>query len=519
MDIYDKINELYDKRREVELGGGDERIKRQHEKGKMTARERIDYLLDEDTFVELNPFVETRTSDFSMNGDSNNKGEGVITGYGKIEGRPVYLFAQDFTVYGGALGEMHGKKIAAVMDLAAKTRVPFIGLSDSGGARIQEGVSSLDGYGQVFYRNSIYSGVIPQISVIMGPSAGGAVYSPAITDFVIMVEKTSQMFITGPKVIETVTGEKISSEDLGGAYIHNTKSGNAHIKTSTEEAALDSVKKLLSYIPANFEEKLKPLPYETKSIEEEFRPALTDLVPFDPVRPYDVKNIIENIVDTDSFFEIHQDFAKNIVVGFARIKGEAIGLVCNQPKYMAGGLDIDSSDKASRFIRFCDCFNIPIITFEDVTGFFPGVKQEHGGIIRHGAKILYAYSEATVPKITVITRKAFGGAYVALNSKSIGADLVYAWPNAEIAVMGPEGAVNIIYGREIAESDNPESLRAEKIADYREKFANPYVAAGLGMVDDVIDPRETRIKLIQALEMLRDKQEERPHKKHGNIPL
>ncbi|MCF3941708.1 acyl-CoA carboxylase subunit beta [Oceanobacillus alkalisoli] len=519
MDIYDKINELYDKRREVELGGGDERIKRQHEKGKMTARERIDYLLDEDTFVELNPFVETRTSDFSMNGDSSNKGEGVVTGYGKIEGRSVYLFAQDFTVYGGALGEMHGKKIAAVMDLAAKTRVPFIGLSDSGGARIQEGVSSLDGYGQVFYRNSIYSGVIPQISVIMGPSAGGAVYSPAITDFVIMVEKTSQMFITGPKVIETVTGEKISSEDLGGAYIHNTKSGNAHIKTSTEEAALDSVKKLLSYIPANFEEKLKPLPYETKSMEEEFRPALTDLVPFDPVRPYDVKNIIENIVDTDSFFEIHQDFAKNIVVGFARIKGEAIGLVCNQPKYMAGGLDIDSSDKASRFIRFCDCFNIPIITFEDVTGFFPGVKQEHGGIIRHGAKILYAYSEATVPKITVITRKAFGGAYVALNSKSIGADLVYAWPNAEIAVMGPEGAVNIIYGREIAESDNPESLRAEKIADYREKFANPYVAAGLGMVDDVIDPRETRIKLIQALEMLRDKQEERPHKKHGNIPL
>ncbi|MEJ8765239.1 acyl-CoA carboxylase subunit beta [Oceanobacillus sp. HCA-5259] len=519
MDMYDKINELYDKRREVELGGGDERIKKQHEKGKMTARERIDYLLDEGSFVELNPFIETRTSDFSMNGNSSGKGEGVVTGYGKIDGRPVYLFAQDFTVYGGALGEMHGEKIAAVMDLAAKSKVPFIGLNDSGGARIQEGVSSLDGYGHVFYRNSIYSGVIPQISVIMGPSAGGAVYSPAITDFVIMVEKTSQMFITGPKVIEAVTGEKISSEDLGGASIHNTKSGNAHIRTPTEEAALDTVRKLLSYIPANFEEKPKRQPYEEQRMEEELRLNLADLIPFDPVRPYDVKQVIEAIVDEDSFFEIHQDFAKNIVVGFARIKGEAVGLVCNQPKYMAGGLDIDSSDKASRFIRFCDCFNIPIITFEDVTGFFPGVKQEHGGIIRHGAKILYAYSEATVPKITVITRKAFGGAYVALNSKSIGADLVFAWPNAEIAVMGPEGAVNILYAKEIAESENPESLRTEKIASYREKFANPYIAAGLGMVDDVIDPRETRIKLIQALEMLRNKEEERPHKKHGNIPL
>lgn len=519
MDIYDKINELYDKRREVELGGGDARIERQHEKGKMTARERIDYLVDEGTFVELNPFIETRTTDFSMNSNSTNNGEGVVTGYAKVNGNPIYLFAQDFTVYGGALGEMHGEKIAAVMDLAAKTKVPFIGLNDSGGARIQEGVSSLDGYGHVFYRNSIYSGVIPQISVIMGPSAGGAVYSPAITDFVIMVEKTSQMFITGPKVIETVTGEKISSEDLGGAYIHNSKSGNAHIKASTEEEALDAVKELLSYIPPNFEEKLKPLLYEEKSNEEELRPELTDTIPYDAVRPYDVKKVIEQVVDEDSFFEIHEDFAKNIVVGFARIKGESIGLVCNQPKYMAGGLDIDSSDKAARFIRFCDCFNIPIITFEDVTGFFPGVQQEHGGIIRHGAKILFAYSEATVPKITVITRKAFGGAYVALNSKSIGADLVYAWPNAEIAVMGPEGAANIIYAREIAESDNPEALRQEKIDNYRERFANPYVAAGLGMVDDVIDPRETRLKLIQSLEMLRNKEEERPNKKHGNIPL
>lgn len=519
MDIYDKINELYDKRREVELGGGDERIARQHAKGKMTARERIDYLVDEGSFVELNPFIETQAADFDMNQNSKGKGEGVVTGYAKINGHPVYLFAQDFTVHGGALGAMHGKKIAAVMDLAAKTRVPFIGLNDSGGARIQEGVSSLDGYGHVFYRNSIYSGVIPQISVIMGPSAGGAVYSPAITDFVIMVEKTSQMFITGPKVIETVTGEKISSEDLGGASVHNEKSGNAHFKAPTEEEALDLVKKLLSYIPPNYQEKAKRIPYEEKTLENEYRPDLTDLIPFDPVRPYDVKKIIEEVVDEGSFFEIHQDFAKNIVVGFARIRGESVGLVCNQPKYMAGGLDIDSSDKAARFIRFCDCFNIPIITFEDVTGFFPGVKQEHGGIIRHGAKILYAYSEATVPKITVITRKAFGGAYVALNSKSIGADIVYAWPNAEIAVMGPEGAVNIIYAKEIAESDDPEQLRQEKIDEYREKFANPYIAAGLGMVDDVIDPRDTRIKLIQALEMLQDKHEERPDKKHGNIPL
>ncbi|WP_404452948.1 acyl-CoA carboxylase subunit beta [Virgibacillus necropolis] len=515
MDIFDKINELYDKRRQVELGGGDERIEKQHAKGKKTARERIDYLLDSGSFVELNPFMEHRETDFGMD-TSNAKGEGVVTGYGKVNGKPVYLFAQDFTVYGGALGEMHGKKIAAVMDLAAKNGVPFIGLNDSGGARIQGGVSSLDGYGQVFYRNSIYSGVIPQISVILGPSAGGAVYSPAITDFVIMVEKTSQMFITGPKVIETVTGEKISSEGLGGADVHNSKSGNAHIKASSEEEALDAVRDLLTYLPANNQEKptLNQIDDQDNACQD-----LTDIVPFDSTRPYDVKRVIEQVVDTDSFFEIHKDFAKNIVVGFAQINGQTVGLVCNQPKYLAGGLDIDSSDKAARFIRFCDSFNISLITFEDVTGFFPGVKQEHGGIIRHGAKILYAYSEATVPKITVITRKAFGGAYVALNSKSIGADLVFAWPNAEIAVMGPEGAANIIFAKEIAESENPEATRQQKIDTYREKFANPYVAAGLGMIDDVIDPRETRVKLIQALEMLYNKQEDRPKKKHGNIPL
>lgn len=517
MDMFDKINELYDKRRMAELGGGDERIEKQHAKGKLTARERIDYLLDKGTFVELNTFIENRGTDFDMNG-SGAAGDGVVTGYGKINGRPVYLFAQDFTLYGGALGEMHGKKIAAVMDLAAKNGVPFIGLNDSGGARIQEGVSSLDGYGQVFYRNSIYSGFIPQISVIMGPSAGGAVYSPAITDFVIMVEKTSQMFITGPKVIETVTGEKISSEDLGGAHIHNSKSGNAHFNAKTEEEALNHVKKLLSYLPNNNTEMPLVTTFEEDELGE-YRPELVDIVPYDSARPYDIKKVIEQVVDEDSFYEIHQEFAKNIVVGFARIKGQTVGLVCNQPKHLAGGLDIDSSDKAARFIRFCDCFNIPIITFEDVTGFFPGIKQEHGGIIRHGAKILYAYSEATVPKLTVIVRKAYGGAYVALNSKSIGADLVFAWPNAEIAVMGPEGAANIIFAKEIAASDDPEHTRQEKINTYREKFANPYIAAKLGMVDDVIDPRETRIKLIQGLEMLKSKKEERPFKKHGNIPL
>ncbi|MCA1042583.1 methylmalonyl-CoA carboxyltransferase [Bacillus infantis] len=514
-DIYEKINELYDRRREVELGGGDERIEKQHEKGKLTARERIDLLLDEGTFVELNPFIEHRSTDFGLD-RAKGPGDGVVTGYGKVNGRPVYLFSQDFTVFGGALGEMHAKKIANVMDLAAKNGAPFIGLNDSGGARIQEGVVSLDGYGHIFYRNSIYSGVIPQLSVIMGPCAGGAVYSPAITDFVFMVEKTSQMFITGPKVIETVTGEKISSEDLGGAEVHNSISGNAHFMGGTEEEVLQQVRRLLSYLPQNSEEKPPRLSADE---EDDYRPDLTDCIPFDSLRPYDVRKVVEQIVDEGSFMEVQQDFARNIVVGLARIKGEPVGLVCNQPKVMAGGLDIDSSDKASRFIRFCDSFNIPLITFEDVTGFFPGIKQEHGGIIRHGAKILYAYSEATVPKLTVILRKAYGGAYVALNSKSIGADLVFAWPNAEIAVMGPQGAANIIFAREIQGSSNPEAVREQKIEEYREKFANPYVAASRGMVDDVIDPRDTRIKLIQALEMLRNKKESRPAKKHGNIPL
>ena len=517
MDIYDKINELYDKKRTIELGGGDERIAKQHEKGKLTARERINLLLDPDTFVELNPFVTHRTRDFGMD-ELEGPGDGVVTGYGKIDGRPIYLFSQDFTVFGGALGEMHAMKIANVMDLAAKNGAPFIGLNDSGGARIQEGVVSLDGYGEIFYRNAIYSGVIPQISVILGPCAGGAVYSPAITDFVFMTDETSQMFITGPKVIETVTGEKISSEDLGGSKVHNAISGNAHFRGKDEATVLQDVRKLLSYLPQNNTEKTPVTAYNEEEMED-YRADLADVVPFETTRPYDVRKVIDQVVDTDSFMEVQAEFAKNAVVGFARMKGETVGLICNQPKVMAGGLDINSSDKIARFIRCCDSFNIPLITFEDVTGFFPGIKQEHGGIIRHGAKILYAYSEATVPKMTVILRKAFGGAYVALNSKSIGADIVYAWPNAEIAVMGAEGAANIIFAREIAGSDNPEQTRAEKIEDYREKFANPYVAASHGMVDDVIDPRETRIKLLQALDMMRNKQETRPKKKHGNIPL
>ncbi|ADH99748.1 acyl-CoA carboxylase subunit beta [Salisediminibacterium selenitireducens] len=516
MDMYDKINELYDKRRKVELGGGDRRIDKQHDKGKLTARERIDLLLDEGSFTEIQGFVEHRFDEPGLE-KGGAPGEGVVTGYGTIEGRRVFLFAQDFTVYGGALGEMHAKKIAYVMDLAVKTKAPFIGLNDSGGARIQEGVLSLDGYGHVFYRNAVYSGVIPQISVIMGPCAGGAVYSPAITDFVFMVEKTSQMFITGPKVIETVTGEAISSEALGGADVHSSKSGNAHFSAETEEEVLEQVRHLLTYLPSaqGQEPPVKKEPEET----DDYLYDLLDHVPTDPAKPYDVRRVIREVMDKDSFLEVHQSFARNAVVGFARLDGHSIGIVANQPKVMAGGLDIDSSDKISRFIRFCDSFEIPIVTFEDVTGFFPGVKQEHGGIIRHGAKILYAYSEATVPKITVITRKAYGGAYVALNSKSIGADLVFAWPNAEIAVMGPHGAANIIFAKDIAEADDPEKMRAEKIDLYREKFANPYIAAANGMVDDVIDPRETRIRLINSFDMLRGKEESRPKKKHGNIPL
>lgn len=515
IDIYGKITELYDKKSTIHMGGGDEQIYKQHQRGKLTARERIELLVDEGTFVELQPFIEHRCTDFGLDKKSG-PGDGVVTGYGKINGRPIYLFSQDFTVFGGALGEMHAKKISNVMDLAAKNGVPIVGLNDSGGARIQEGVLSLDGYGQIFRRNVKYSGVIPQISVILGPCAGGAVYSPAITDFVIMVEEKSQMFITGPKVIEAVTGERISSENLGGARVHNKISGNAHFSAVDEEEALYFVRVLLSYLPQNCQESPPMLKEES---EEDYRIDLADIVPNDAQRPYDIRRVIEQVVDFASFFEVQKGFAKNIVVGFARINGESVGLVCNQPKILAGSLDINSSDKAARFIRFCDSFQIPVITFEDVTGFFPGVNQEHSGIIRHGAKVLYAYSEATVPKITVILRKAYGGAYVALNSKAIGADIVYAWPNAEIAVMGSQGAVNVIFSKEIKNSDEPEVRRQELIDEYSEKFGNPYVAAKYGMVDDIIDPRETRIKLIQALDMLRTKKEEIPKKKHGNIPL
>ncbi|MFB5661328.1 acyl-CoA carboxylase subunit beta [Alteribacillus sp. HJP-4] len=515
-DMFDKIEEMEDRREKVKLGGGSERIDAQHDRGKLTARERIDLLVDERSFIELNPFIENRGLDY---GHAEAPGEGVVTGYARVNGKLIFLFAQDFTVYGGALGEMHALKIAKTMDLAAENGAPIIGLNDSGGARIQEGVLSLDGYGHVFYRNSIYSGVIPQISVIMGPCAGGAVYSPAITDFVFMVEKTSQMFITGPKVIESVTGASINTEDLGGAKVHSSKSGNAHFTASSEEQVLKDVRRLISYLPANHEEKPQPFPPKKPVDMEERIEELLDIVPVDSTKVYDVRKVIRCLLDDEDFMEVHASFAKNIVVGFGRINGDTIGIVANNPKMMAGGLDIDSSDKCSRFIRFCDCFNIPLITFEDVSGFIPGVQQEHGGIIRHGAKILYAYSEATVPKITVILRKAFGGAYVALNSKAIGADLVFAWPNAEIAVMGPEGAANIIFAKEIRESDHPEETRQAKIQEYRERFANPYIAAGNGIVDDVIDPRDTRKSLASALDMLRNKKKQQPNKKHGNIPL
>ncbi|API90480.1 putative propionyl-CoA carboxylase beta chain [Virgibacillus pantothenticus] len=515
MDMYDKLNELYEKRRRSKLGGGEQRIVQQHTKGKLTARERISYLLDAETFVELYPFITQRPI---KNGElivNHAYGDGVVTGYGKIDGEPVYIYAQDFTVMGGTLGEMHGKKIAAVLDLAAQNNSPFLGLIDSGGARIQEGVAALDGYGQIFRRNVRYSGVIPQISVILGPSAGGAVYSPAITDFVIMVQDTSQMFITGPKIIEQVTGEKITAERLGGAFIHNTKSGNAHFIAKTEKEALDIVRRLIPYMPSA-QGRSSVLPFHYDSAKEN---DLMKIVPVESKTSYDVKQVIQSIVDQSSFLEVHAQFAKNIVVGFVRIGGKKVGIVANQPRYLAGSLDLDASDKAARFIRFCDAFQIPVVTLVDVTGFFPGVNQEHQGIIRHGAKLLYAYAEATVAKITIILRKAYGGAYVALSSKSIGADIVFAWPNAEIAVMGAEGAVSILYTKELTESKDPISLMKEKISTYKKRFATPYEAAELGLVDDVIDPRETRGKIIAALEMLKYKHVVSPVKKHGNIPL
>ena len=510
-----RLTDLEDRRSRILRGGGDRRILAQHEKGKYTARERLDLLLDPGTFREVGAFVEHRGSHFGMD-QTEAPAEGVITGWGDIDGRRAFVFAQDFTVFGGALGEMHGQKIARLMDLAAKTGAPLIGLNDSGGARIQEGVVSLDGYGHVFYRNAIYSGVVPQISVIMGPCAGGAVYSPAITDFIFMVEHTSQMFITGPKVIETATGETITAENLGGAGVHAGASGVAHFTAPTEEETLAGVRRLLSFLPESHRE--RP-PVRAADGRRERDESLLLAVPADGARPYDVLDVLRRVVDFGDFLEVSPQFARNAVVGFARMAGRTVGIVANQPKFRAGGLDIDSSDKIARFIRFCDSFHIPLITFEDVTGFIPGVQQEHRGIIRHGAKILYAYSEATVPKITVVLRKAYGGAYVALNSKAIGADLVLAWPTAEIAVMGPEGAASIIFARDIAGSAEPQAERAKKIREYREKFANPYAAAAAGMVDDVIDPRDTRARLLDALAALQGKEEARPPRKHGNMPL
>jgi acetyl-CoA carboxylase carboxyltransferase component len=514
MEMEELIQQLKSLEAEVELGGGQEKIDKQHAEGKLTARERLQLLFDEGTFEELDKFVKHRNTMFGLD-KMKLPADGVVTGIGKVNGRPVAAFSQDFTVMGGSLGEMHAKKIMKVMDLALKMGIPLVGINDSGGARIQEGVDSLYGYGEIFFRNTIASGVIPQITVIAGPCAGGAVYSPAITDFVIMVDQTAQMFITGPNVIKAVTGEDISKEDLGGALVHNTKSGNAHFLASDDRQAIETVRKLLSYIPQN---NMEEPPLEEQIIEPDTSDIQT-VVPVDPKKGFDVRDVIKRVVDEGTFFEVHEHFAKSIVIGFARINGKAVGIVANQPNYLAGVLDIDSSDKAARFIRFLDAFNIPIVTFVDTPGYLPGVKQEHGGIIRHGAKLLYAYSEATVPKITIILRKAYGGAYIAMGSKHLGADFVAAWPTAEIAVMGPDGAANIIFKKEIDASENPEETRKQKIEEYRQLFANPYVAASRGYIDAVIDPRETRSWIIKALEYSATKVESRPRKKHGNIPL
>ncbi len=511
----DKLKLLHERRALVEKGGGEKRISDQHNKGKQTARERIQSLMDPGSFTELDVFVQTGLDDADEVG-FNNPGEGVVTGFGTIAGRPVYIYAQDFTVAGGSLGEMHAAKICKVMDMAMKTGAPCIGLNDSGGARIQEGVKALNGYGEIFFRNTIASGVIPQISVIMGPCAGGAVYSPAITDFVFMVENTSQMFITGPQVIKAVTGEEVSAEALGGAQTHNQTSGVAHFKAADEADCLNKLKELLSYLPDN---NLTDAPLAETQEPTLDASELVGLVPDNPNKPYDVRDIIARIVDGSRFFEVQEAFAQNAVIGFARLGGRSVGIIANQAKVMAGCLDIDSSDKISRFVRFCDCFNIPLITFVDVPGYLPGVNQEYGGIIRHGAKLLYAYSEATVPKISVILRKAYGGSYIAMSARSLRGDLALAWPTAEIAVMGPEGAANIVFRKEIDAAADSAAERASRVQQYRDKYSNPYIAASHGWVDDVIDPRETRRYLLNGLAMLANKQEDRPRKKHGNIPL
>lgn len=511
----DRIAELNQKIEKAKLGGGQDRIDAQHAKGKLTARERIQLLLDKGSFEELGMLVTHRSKNFGLD-KQQFYGDGVITGYGTIHGRLVYVFSQDFTVLGGSLAEAHAEKICRIMDLAMKNGAPVIGLNDSGGARIQEGVVSLGGYADIFYRNTLASGVVPQFSAIMGPCAGGAVYSPALTDFIMMVEKTSYMFVTGPNVVKTVTHEEVSAEDLGGANTHATKSGVTHFACANEAACIEQLKKLLSYVPQNCEELPPALPYEPAS---EIRPKLDEIIPENANQPYDIREVIEEVADTGSFLEVHKDFAENIVVGFARLAGRSIGIVANQPAFLAGVLDINASNKAARFVRFCDSFNIPLLVFEDVPGFLPGTDQEWNAIITNGAKLLYAFCEATVPRVTVITRKAYGGAYDVMNSKHIGADMNFAWPTAEIAVMGAKGAAEIIFRKEIKEAADPAAKLAEKEAEYAALFANPYRAAHRGYVDEVIPASKTREKLIRAFDMLKNKAEKLPKKKHGNIPL
>lgn len=514
--IDEKIDALDAMRQESLKGGGQNRIDQQHSRGKLTARERLNLLMDEGTFEEMDPFVTHRATDFGL-GDRKVLGDAVVTGYGQVEGRQVFAFAQDFTVMGGSLSEAVSQKICKMLDLAVKTGCPVVGLNDSGGARIQEGVTSLAAYGDIFLRNTMYSGVIPQISVIVGPSAGGAVYSPAITDFVFMVKGTGQMYITGPDVIKAVTGEEVTHEDLGGAATHATRSGVAQFVYETEEECINEVRHLLSFLPSNNLEDAPLEPTDDPAARRE--PDLRYLVPDDANRPYDMREVIYKIVDDEEFMEVHQNFAPNVVVGFGRMNGRSVGVVGNQPEYLAGVLDIDASAKAARFIRFCDCFNIPIVTMVDVPGFMPGVDQEYGGIIRHGAKLIFAYAEATVPKIAVITRKAYGGAYIVMSSKHLRSDINLAWPSAEIAVMGAEGAVNIIYREEITKAEDSDKKRQELIGEYQDKFTTPYIAASRGFLDDVIDPADTRAQIIKALEMLQNKRDSLPAKKHGNIPL
>ncbi|MBW3666949.1 MAG: acyl-CoA carboxylase subunit beta [Actinobacteria bacterium] len=511
-----RIEELRALREEALHAGTQRAVARQHEAGKLTARERIEVLLDKDSFNEIDQFVRHQSSGFGIE-DKKPLGDAVVTGHGTIDGRPVFLFAEDFTVFGGSLGEVVADKICKILDLALNTGTPVIGLKDSGGARIQEGVSSLDGYGRIFERNVRASGVIPQISVIMGPCAGGAVYSPALTDFVFQVDQTSHMFITGPDVIKTVTGEEVTMEELGGAFTHASKSGVTHFVYPNGSETLEAVRYLMSFLPQNNME-MAPY-YASGDRADRYDDHLDALIPDAPTQPYDMKTVISTVLDNEEFFEVSEHWAKNIVIGFGRLDGHTVGVVANQPAVLAGTLDIEASEKAARFVRFCDAFNIPLLTFVDVPGFLPGVGQEHGGIIRHGAKLLYAYCEATVPRLTVITRKAYGGAYLVMNARGVRADLVFAWPSAEIAVMGAQGAVNIIHRRELGEADDPEGRRVELIADYERRFNNPYVAAELGLVDEVIEPRETRFKLIRALEVLRNKRETMPPKKHGNGPL